>query len=30
MKLEIPDAPWLNFDEGILRLKEIAVLDYTG
>jgi len=26
-ELETPDIPWLSVDEGILRLKEIAMLE---
>jgi hypothetical protein len=27
-ELKIPDIPWLSVEEGILRLKEIAVLEW--
>ena len=27
MKLEILNIPWLSVDEGILRLREIAMLE---
>ena len=26
--LEMPDIPWLSVDEGILRLREIAMLEW--
>lgn len=29
-ELEMPDIPWLNIDEGILRLGETAVLEWVG
>ena len=28
-ELEMPDIPWLSVDEGILRLREIAVLEWV-
>ena len=27
-KLEMPDIPWFSVDEGILRLREIAMLEW--
>ena len=27
-ELEMPDIPWLSVDEGILRLREIAMLEW--
>ena len=28
-ELEMPAIPWLSVDEGILRLREIAVLEWV-
>ena len=28
-ELEMPDIPWLSVDEGILRLRQIAVLEWV-